>query len=428
MGTKRRRQRSGQPSRRARWWWLGAAATVLGTAIFPAQVDGGPPVATGSPDGSVITAWNQVAMDVLTPSGRPLLTQPAVIAAMHVAMYDAVMAIEGRAEPFQTEVSARPGASPVAAAAAAAHRVLVGYLPGSAGGVRCRARRERSLTCPMATRKPTGSPWARRRAGACSPCTCATARSPGPLPPVLPPGRGVWVPTPPATAGLNPWLALATPFSLRAADQFRPAPPPPVDSACFRRALEEIRQVGGTTSAVRTPEQTATAQFWADQPVAQGQRALRAKAQSLGWGLAATARLYAAVMTSEADAAIACWDAKYRYQYWRPWQSVPEIETGWTPLLSTPNHPEFPSAHGCVTGALAFALERILGTADIDVTIDAANVGAVRHYATSDELVTELGEARIWGGLHYRFSVDAGVRIAQRVVSWNLSHNFRLRR
>ena len=95
-------------------------------------------------------------------------------------------------------------------------------------------------------------------------------------------------------------------------------------------------------------------------------------------------------------------------------------------MLATPNHPEFPSAHGCVTGSMSRAIAGVMGTSQIDLDIDALNVAVTRHYATVDDLLGELGEARIWGGLHYRFSTEAGLRIAERVVNQNLRHNFRL--
>jgi len=135
----------------------------------------------------------------------------------------------------------------------------------------------------------------------------------GAVPPMLPPGPGVWSPTAPATSGLTPWIAYAEPFSMRSQDQFRPPAPPDLGSRQYERAIDEIRRLGGATSTERTEEQTTIARSWADQPVAQGQSALRTHAEQLNWGLAPTARLFAAVLTSQADAIIACWDAKYTY-------------------------------------------------------------------------------------------------------------------
>ena len=99
---------------------------------------------------------------------------------------------------------------------------------------------------------------------------------------------------------------------------------------------------------------------------------------------------------------------------------------GWTPLLTTPNHPEFPSAHGCVTGSMGHAIAHVMGTRQIDLTMDAVNIGVTRHFATLDDLLHEVGEARILGGLHYRFSTETGLRLAERVVTQNLRRNFGL--
>ena len=415
--------------RRRRLAALGAAALVAGPMLVSAPAAAAPdaqplPDATTT-DGSVIWEWNETAMDVLTPSGRPLLTQPFVVTAMHVAMYDAVMAIEPHAEPFGTVITAPLGASSEAAAATAAHRVLVGFLPEHAA-VFDAALAESLAAVPDGPAETAGVAVGAAAGWGTLAYRLDDGTQSGPLPPTRPAGPGVWAPTPPATVGLAPWLGTATPYALRSSDQFRPPPPPDIASGRFRRALDEIRRVGGATSTERTAEQTAIARFWADQPIAQGQRAMRAKAQALGGDIATTARLFAAVMTSQADTIIACWDAKYTYQFWRPWQSVPTVEAGWVPLLGTPNHPEYPSAHACVTGSMGLALARVLGTHRIDMDIHAANVGVTRHFETLDDLLDEVAAARIWGGLHYRFSVETGLRLADRVVDHNLRRNFRL--
>jgi hypothetical protein len=375
-------------------------------------------------DAAVIGRWNAVAMDVLTPSTRPLVTQPFVVAAMHVAMYDAVVAIEGQFRPFGTRLTAPPGASSAAAAAVAAHDVLATFLPDHTA-VFDAALAESLAAIPDGAGETDGVAVGRAAAEGTVADRLGDGSQSGPVPPLREPGPGVWAPTPPALSGHAPWLAQARPFTMRTPDQFRPNPPPTIDSRRFQRAVDEVRRLGGAASAERTAEQTTIARFWGDQPIAQNQRALRGHAAKLGWDITATARLFAAALTSQADAIIACWDAKYHYQWWRPWQSVPTVEAGWAPLLATPNHPEFPSAHGCVTGSLGYTLARVMGTAAIDLDIDAANIGVTRHYATARDLLAEVGDARIWGGLHYRFSVDTGVRLAHRVVNLNLSRNFR---
>jgi hypothetical protein len=418
------RPTSHPPTRRRQLAWAGAslsAALVVGAVPSGAATEAD--AASPSTDAAVIWEWNQIAMDVLTPSGRPLLTQPFVVTAMHVAMYDAVVSIEGTGAPLRARIAAAPQASAAAAAAAAAHGVLVGFLPGSAAPFDT-ALVESLAAIPDGPAEQQGVAVGRAAARATLADRLDDGTQSGPLPPVRPAGAGVWAPTPPATTGLTPWLAFAEPYSMRSPDQFRPPAPPALGSARYQRDLDEVGRLGGLTSTERTAAQTTTARFWADQPIAQNQRTLRNHAAQLGWDLAATARLFAAVLTSEADALIACWDAKYHYQLWRPWQSVPSVQPGWVPLLGTPNHPEYPSAHGCLTGALGHALARVMGTTAIDLDIDAANIGVTRHYATLGELLHELGEARIWGGLHYRFSVEAGLHIARKVVSHNLGHHF----
>lgn len=396
-----------------------AASLLAGGSV---DADASPPLAQPAPDGDVIVRWNEVAMGVLTPSARPLLTQPFVVTAMHVAMYDAVMAIEGRYEPFSSEPAAEAGASSTAAAVVAAHRVLVGFVPEHAS-VFDAALAESLAQVPDGPGEDAGVAVGDAAGREVLADRIDDGTQSGPVPAVPAPGPGVWQPAKPATAGLTPWLATARPYSMSSPDRFRPDPPK-LNSPRYRRDLDEVRRHGGVGSIERTPEQTEIARFWADQPIAQNQRTLRRYATALDWDIADTARLFAAVMTSEADALIACWDAKYHHLLWRPRQSVPLIEPGWTPLVGTPNHPEFPSAHGCLTGSLAHSLARLTGTPRIDIDIDATTTGSTRHYATVAELVMEVGNARIWGGLHYRSSVDAGTRIAERVVRHNLHHHF----
>ena len=410
-----------------RWAMLVSAAVAAAVAIapLPAAAHNGAKPPDASRDPAVIGQWNAFAMEVLTPSGRPLITQPFVVAAMHVAIYDAVVAVEGGAKPFGTRLTAPPGTSSQAAAAAAAHGVLVGFLPTNTDAFDT-ALANSLAAIPDGTAETNGVAVGRAAAAATLAYRLVDGSQSGPLPPVPAPAPGVWAPTPPATSGLNPWVTHAIPFALHSPDQFRPGPPPRLDSRRFLRDLDEVRRLGGSASTERTEEQTAVARFWADQPVAQSQRALRNHAAKLGWDILETSRLFAALLTSQVDALTACWDAKYHYEFWRPWQSVPTIEPGWTPLLPTPNHPEYPSSHACLTGATAFALARIMQTEAIDFEVDAANIGITRHYPTRDDLTEEIREARIWGGVHYRFSIEAGLRLAEKVVKFNLNRNFRL--
>lgn len=420
------RNQSSMGRRRPVLLTLAGLTAAVALAPLPAQA-GLRPNEPGEPatDGTVVVEWNEIAMRELVAAGRHPLTQPFVVAAMQIAVYDAVVAIERGAEPFLTELSAPHGASSPAAAAAAAHGVLKGYLPGSAQMLDTELA-ETLAGIPDGLGETDGVLVGEAAAAATVADRQNDGTQSGPTPPPNPPGPGVWAPTPPATVGMTPWLADARPFALRSTDQVRPPAPPALGSPEYERDLDEVRRFGAAApfSTERTAEQTAIARFWSDQPINQTYRTLRGHAAKLGWDIGATARLFAAVTTSQADALLACWDAKYHYQLWRPWQSVPVVEPGWTPLLATPNHPEFPSAHGCLTGSLGYSLTRLMGTNRIDLDVDAVVTGTTRHFATRDDLLEELGNARVWGGLHYRFSTEAGLWIAKRVVNFNLSHNF----
>jgi hypothetical protein len=138
-----------------------------------------------------------------------------------------------------------------------------------------------------------------------------------------------------------------------------------------------------------------------------------------------------------ADALIACFDAKYRYLFWRPQFAVPQGETDgnpdtagdptWTPLGTTPGHPEYPSAHACLTAAEAEMFATFFGTREIDLDVPSTVPNLMhptRHYERVADLVQEIIDARIWIGFHYRDSMEAGVKVGRKVANWALAHYF----
>jgi hypothetical protein len=166
--------------------------------------------------------------------------------------------------------------------------------------------------------------------------------------------------------------------------------------------------------------------------------AFRELAQSKKLDAVEAARLFAMGNVVGADALIACFDSKYNYLLWRPQYAVPQGESdgnpdtagdpSWTPLVATPNHPEYPSAHACLTGSEAEMFASFLGTRQIEVDITSTTPGVIqtiRHFKTADDLIAEVTGARIWGGLHYRFSMREGLAIAKKVSSLALQGNFR---
>jgi hypothetical protein len=243
-------------------------------------------------------------------------------------------------------------------------------------------------------------------------------------------------PPPPPT----PWLAFMRPFMLESPSQFRSAAPPGLGSKRYADELNETKTYGAKDSALRSPEQAATAYFWNANGINQGNQAFRDVAIQHGLDLLDTARLLAMGELVEADASIACFDSKYHYLFWRPYTAIRNADLdgnpatvadpSWVPLLNTPNHPEYPGAHGCITAALAEVVARALHTRRIDATIWGATNGGTtltvsRHFEAVKDLDRELVNARIWIGFHYRHSTIAGITLGRAVAHWTLQRFFR---
>ena len=225
------------------------------------------------------------------------------------------------------------------------------------------------------------------------------------------------------------------PFSLRSADQFRPSGPPRLDSRRWAREYNEVKEIGSSTSTTRTAEQTLAARFWGEPPVQQARGAFRKFVLDHELDIVDAARFMAMISVTYADALIACFDAKYVYTFWRPITAIRAGDTdgnartiadpAWATLLpATPNHPEYPSAHSCITPAGGRVIARFLGTRSIDFTVPSLTGLGDRHYAHVRDLEYEVSNARIWGGIHFRSAVDDGVKIGTRVTNWVLAHHF----
>jgi hypothetical protein len=239
-----------------------------------------------------------------------------------------------------------------------------------------------------------------------------------------------------------------TPFVLEDVNQFQPPPPVKLSSSQWVQEFNEIKAAGAATGSTRTQEQTDIARFWSTNVIAQYNQAVRDVAQAKSLDVVQTARLMAMVNVVGADAQIACMHAKYRFAFWRPVTAidpssvsasdggvVPGFDDGnpatievpgWRPLLTTPNHPEYPAAHGSLTGAMADVFTYFFNTPDINLTLTSTIVSTMpsRHFATADDLRTEIVNARLWGGLHYRSSSEAGVTLGHKVARYDLNHAF----
>ena len=230
------------------------------------------------------------------------------------------------------------------------------------------------------------------------------------------------------------------PFMLNSPSQFRVEPPPELSSSKWAKEFNEIKAYGAANSPVRSPEQTAIAKFWNANSVNQSNQAFQDVAITHGMDLVDAARLLAMGNLVDSDASIACWDSKYHYLFWRPIMAIRNAQIdgnptttpdpNWTPLLTTPNHPEYPAAHTCITGAEAEMYSVVLGTNHIDVTIRGSadgtptNWAATHTFKTVNDLQREVVNARVWAGLHYRGSALEGLELARNVARWTLRRYF----
>ena len=226
------------------------------------------------------------------------------------------------------------------------------------------------------------------------------------------------------------------PFVLRTADQLRPAGPPALRSRRWAREYAEVKSVGSAASTTRTDEQTLAARFWAEPPMQQTRNAFRTFVTGHELDVVQAARFMAMVSVTYADAFIACFDAKYHFAFWRPVTAIRAGDTdgnprtvadpAWTPVLpATPNHPDYPSAHSCVTPASGIVVGRFLHTRHIDYTVPSITGNGDRHFDTAAELRDDVGNARVWGGIHFRSAVEDGAVIAARTADVVLDRHFR---
>ena len=408
------------------------AATVVapvGAASSSAQTQ-----PAGSPD-TYVTYWDAVGTQAFTAAGLTPAEGHVIFAYVAIAVYDSVMAIDGGYRPFAIDVDAPAGASAETAVAAAAHRILVHYLPAQAPGILDPAFIASLATIPDGQAKTDGMATGEQVAALLIAERADDGfRVPVTYTPPDPPIPGVWIPTAP-TPPLGTYLGLMRPFSLASADQFRPSGPPALGSKKWARDYNEVKEIGSSSSTTRTDQQTLAARFWAEPPVQQARGSFRKFVLDHDLDVADASRFMAMISVTYADALIACFDAKYHYTFWRPITAIRAGDTDgneetvgdptWTTLLpATPNHPEYPSAHSCLTPAGGRVVARFLGTGEIDFTVPSLTGLGNRHFDQVKDLQYEVGNARIWGGIHYRSAVEDGITIGMKTVDQVLAHHF----
>jgi hypothetical protein len=382
-----------------------------------------------------VTDWNEIgAIAAVTNAGKSPPASIIDLAYMHIAIYDAVNAIDGRFRPFAIASSNVPqGASEEAATVAAAYNMLLNLLPTQQAYLDA-AYADSLATIPDGQSKDDGIAIGQDVAlrfiaqRACDGRNANVVYTPGSDP-------GDWQPTPPAyLPALNPWTAQMQPFAILRASQFRVPAPPALDSNQYAKDFNEVKSIGSINSTTRTEEQTEIGKFYAEHTGFQYARAFRDFALAQNMNLADNARLFAMIYVSAADALIACWDSKFHYSFWRPVTAIPAADLdgnpktiadpSWLPLIVTPPHPEYPSAHGSFTAAYAEILRYFFGTKNVTVTLTSTVTGTSRTFDSTNELIKEIIEARIYGGIHYRTACVQGKIIGKKVADWVTAYFF----
>jgi hypothetical protein len=438
-----------------------ALAVPASAGITPPSAAALPPgnlAAAVLPPGNPVAQWNKIAEDTAVGSGAFQGEGFIYTAYTSTAVYNAVVAIEGGYEPLDSTITAPAGASVGCTLSYyfSSFPVLLANLDADFA----------EALSPSNLNGCTADGGAGTAVGLAAANEVIYNRTTGPNPdgrmtPIgvstqfatLPPGPGVWRLTPPFAAPQTPWVGNVRRFILAKVDQFLPDPPPSLQSDEWVDAFNEIKAYGGATSSVRTVEQTNIAKFELANVIRQYNGVAREIAAAHSLNLLETARLSAMVNLVGADALGSALYAKYHYLFWRPVTAIDPTavttdglgpvpgyddgnpatveEPGWRPLLTTPNHPEYPCAHCVITSAMAEVFTTFLGTNHIDLDIHgfdpagpAGNLNAVLHFGTANELRRGIINARIWAGLHYRFSGVAGVVLGRDVAKYDLKHAF----
>jgi hypothetical protein len=427
-------RRAAPHRRRSRWLLSVSLAAALTAPLLMATTTASSSLAPVETP-SVVSDWNAIALTTLAGDTTKVLQEWALyLGFTHAGIYDAVVGVEGRYQPYRFDDRAPRSTSATAAAAAAAHKILETYSPYARAALDADLAASLSAI-PAGTARTNGVAYGERVAQHLINLRSHDGRN-APVMFTKAPAPGVWRPTPPAFAPMAvPWLGQVTPLLVHSATQFAPPPPPALTSARYTRDFAEVKALGSIGSTARTAAQTATALFFSGNAIVQINGALRDQAATRGLDIVEAARMFAAVDMTIADAAITTWRAKLFYGNWRPSTAIQLAATDgnpatgadptWTPLLANPPYPDYLSGYNSVIASSSAALEELFGSGSFHLTLTSTAVpGAVRHYGSAAALRADVVNARVWLGIHFRFADVAARNMALRLADWTLDHYF----
>jgi hypothetical protein len=383
----------------------------------------------------VISQWNSIALTTLTgDTSKAPQVSIVYLAFVQAAVYDAVVGIKGRYQPYRFHAHAPRPASAAAAAAAAAHKILVTYSPYATTTLDA-ALATSLAAIPNGAAKTNGITFGERAAQHVINLRAHDGRD-APISFTTPPAPGVWRPTLPAFAPMAvPWLGFMRPLLVRSATQFLPPPPPALTSQRYTRDFNEVKAFGSATSTVRTPDQTAITTFFSGSPLLMLNLAMQDQAAKRHLDIVDTARMFAAVNMTINDAIVTTWRAKFVYGFWRPITAIQLADQDgnpatvadptWMPLLPTPPYPDYSSGYNAFTASASAVLEELFGRGHLDLTLTStAAPGVTRHYDSGPALRADVVNARVWQGIHFRFADTAARNLGTHLADWTLDHYF----
>jgi hypothetical protein len=433
------------------WRTLRALAVVA--LVTSAVLNSATSTRAANADPDAATAWHNIAVQALAAASpaRPNPIPFLDLAVVQVAVHDAVQAIDRRFRPYHVTLPSGASGSPEAAAAKAAHDVLVAILPSQAASLDTHYHNYLT-THGLAEDDPGVNIGALAAAGNLA-RRATDGRLPNPLPPPFTGGTapGQWRPTPSLNLGPPPtllpaappslapmassWLGMVPPFTLRSGDQFRADPPPPLSSEQYTKDYYEVKALGALTNSMRTPEQTQLASFFGGNLFFLYNQTLRDVAAWQTDNIGDNARLLALGTLAIADSLITSWESKSHYVYWRPITAIREGENdgnpqtegdpAWQPLFNTPNYPDYTSGANNVACALTRMLELYFGTDRMSFTVVSANPNAApktRTYNRFSDLSLDTVDVRIYQGIHFRFADEVGRKQGGQVAEWVFGH------
>ncbi len=409
------------------------------------------PLSAATPD--PVLEWIGVMNTTVIAGGTSPLATSRVVALVSASVFDAVNGIEPRFQPLHVKPNAPHDASQRAAAIQAAYAILLNLYPAQSGTLT--AQRDASLAALPSNENTqsinSGIAWGQTVADAIWAWRLTDGITPAP-PPFLgvlgivgtPGAVGAWRPTPqglpnnsPGAPGAGPQFATMTPWVLARPSQFRLPPPLALNSPEYAADLNELKTMGIYSGSARTPDQSELALFWAGNTPLYWNRIAAQIAAARGLTLTENAHLFALLNVSMADAAIACWDGKYRYVYWRPITAIragltpADADPTWVPWLDffptgTPAHPEYPSGHSTLSGSAAFILAAAFGeNTAFSVTSDARP--GTRTFSSFPDAVAEIADARVFGGIHFRTTCVRANGLGRAVADYVSRHAMRAR-